>query len=227
MIPQGPIRHRSYSMLMVLEGRGGGTGGSLEGAHGHQKAGASLEGLVQAKVGGGHRRRGESDAREGAHLRHHLAEHLRDLGEVARGELLDPVVDRGVGRHRLLLRVVRAEVVHLRGLLRVDEAHAAALARLAQQASLHARLHLHLRAVPAREVLRAAVDGRRAHRLRTEVVPARLALPIPELDDEVVARAQREVVGRAEVVDVVRLALHHAVVLDADLVVPAAHQVGE
>ena len=27
MIPQGPIRHRSYSMLMVLEGRGGGTGG--------------------------------------------------------------------------------------------------------------------------------------------------------------------------------------------------------
>ena len=28
--------------------------GSLEGAHGHQKTGASLEGLVQVEVGGGH-----------------------------------------------------------------------------------------------------------------------------------------------------------------------------
>ena len=34
------------------------------------------------------------------------------------------------------------------------------------------------------------------------------------------------VVGRAEVVDVVRLALHNTVVLDADLVVPAAHLLG-
>ena len=50
----------------------------------------------------------------GAHLGHDLHDLLRYLCEVAGRQLLELVVDGGVGSHRLLLRVVWPKVVERR-----------------------------------------------------------------------------------------------------------------